>query len=108
VIMKNRGFNEVYQIKGGIVRYGEKYADKELWEGSLYVFDNRLVTDFSADTKTIGKCESCNTACKNFYNCSNLRCRELTLLCDDCYKIYKSESCQHTLGKTRHALPQGK
>jgi len=107
VIMKNRGFNEVYQIKGGIVRYGEKYADKELWEGSLYVFDNRLVTDFSADTKTIGKCESCAAACKNFYNCTNLRCRELTLLCDDCYKIYESESCQHTLGKTRHALPQG-
>ena len=37
VAMKNRGFQEVYQIKGGIVRYGEKYGDKGLWEGSLYV-----------------------------------------------------------------------
>ena len=26
VLMKNRGFKEVYQIKGGIVRYGEKYG----------------------------------------------------------------------------------
>ena len=30
-IMKDRGFNEVYQIAGGIVRYGEKYGDKGLW-----------------------------------------------------------------------------
>ena len=40
--MKNRGFKEIYQIDGGIVRYGEKYGDKELWEGSLYVFDKRM------------------------------------------------------------------
>ena len=37
VIMKNRGFKEVYQIDGGIVRYGEEFRDKGLWEGSLYV-----------------------------------------------------------------------
>ena len=30
--MKNRGFKEIYQIDGGIVRYGEKYGDKELWK----------------------------------------------------------------------------
>jgi UPF0176 protein len=105
VLMKNRGFNEVYQIKGGIVRYGEKYADKELWEGSLYVFDNRMVTDFSIDTVTIGICERCGTSAKEFYNCSNLRCRELTLLCDSCSAEYKVEDCKHTLGKTRHSVP---
>ena len=30
-VMKERGFNEVYQIEGGIVRYGEKYGDRGLW-----------------------------------------------------------------------------
>jgi UPF0176 protein len=35
VIMKNRGFKEVYQIDGGIVRYGETFRNKGLWEGSL-------------------------------------------------------------------------
>ena len=33
LIMKNRGFKEVYQIDGGIVRYGETYRDRGLWEG---------------------------------------------------------------------------
>ena len=31
--MKNRGFEEVYQMDGGIVKYGEKYGDDGLWEG---------------------------------------------------------------------------
>ena len=41
-LMLNRGFREVYQIDGGIVRYGEKYGNDGLWEGSLYVFDKRM------------------------------------------------------------------
>lgn len=32
--MKNRGFEEVYQIDGGIVKYGEAYGDDGLWEES--------------------------------------------------------------------------
>jgi UPF0176 protein len=96
-LMKNRGFNEVYQIKGGIVRYGERYADKSHWKGSLYVFDKRMVTDFSADTEVIGECEKCSAKTNQFYNCSNLACRELTLLCDECAKTYSSESCIHQL-----------
>lgn len=45
-LMKNRGFKEVYQIDGGIVRYGEKFGNDGLWEGSLYVFDKRMHTEF--------------------------------------------------------------
>ena len=46
-VMKERGFKDVYQIEGGIVRYGEKYGDGGLWEGSLYTFDGRKTIDFS-------------------------------------------------------------
>src|SRR5699024_1462848 len=42
VLMANRGFKELYQIDGGIVRYGEAFGDNGLWEGSLYVFDDRM------------------------------------------------------------------
>ncbi|WP_257994644.1 rhodanese-like domain-containing protein, partial [Brevibacterium paucivorans] len=45
VLMKNRGFNEVYQLDGGIVRYGETYGNSGLWDGSLYVFDKRMHMD---------------------------------------------------------------
>ena len=64
VVMKNRGFKEVYQIKGGIVRYGNKFGDDGLWEGSLYTFDDRLTIDFSDHTKLIGQCAECKKATK--------------------------------------------
>ena len=60
VIMKNRGFKEVYQFDGGIVRYGEEFRDKGLWEGSLYVFDRRLKIEFSDEAKVLGTCNLCS------------------------------------------------
>ena len=97
-IMKNRGFKEIYQIKGGIVRYGEKFKDGEdsLWEGSLYVFDKRMNMDFSDKAKTIGECEKCAGATSQFYNCSNLACRDLILLCESCAAVEENLACQDT------------
>lgn len=100
-VMINRGFKEVYQIQGGIVRYGEKFKDKGLWEGSLYVFDNRMKMNFSEEAKTIGECEGCGGETSDFRNCSNLGCRDLILLCDDCALQPEQLACKphHTRGK---------
>lgn len=84
VIMKNRGFKEVYQIDGGIVRYGETFRNKGLWEGSLYVFDKRLKLEFADDYTVIGSCQSCGTSENHFYNCDVSTCRTRILLCDSC------------------------
>lgn len=83
-LMRNRGFNEVYQIDGGIVRYTDKYGDRSLWEGSLYVFDNRLKVDFSPDPDVLGHCEHCGTSTNQFHNCTDSTCRRRILLCDVC------------------------
>ena len=101
VAMKNRGFQEVYQIKGGIVRYGEKFGDKGLWEGSLYVFDDRMKMDFSPEVKTIGECEACGGKTSNFHDCASLACRDLVLLCDSCVEEPSNLACKpdHTRGK---------
>jgi UPF0176 protein len=82
-LMVNRGFGEVYQLEGGIVRYGEKYADSGLWEGSLYVFDNRMSIDFSADPAVVGRCYACGTPTKNMQNCHELSCREQLVVCTE-------------------------
>ena len=83
-VMIKRGFKEVYQIDGGIVRYGEKFGDKGLWEGSLYTFDGRMAIDFSADSKLIGECDACGASTRQFRNCVNPECHSLLLLCDGC------------------------
>ena len=95
VLMKNRGFQEVYQIKGGIVRYGNKYGDKSHWEGSLFTFDDRLTIDFSNDVKMLGTCKRCEAKTKSFRNCLNDNCHQLVLLCDECYASHKGLPCKH-------------
>jgi UPF0176 protein len=98
-VMKKRGFREVYQLDGGIVRYGEEFGDEGLWEGSLYMFDARMNHEFSKGSKTLGECERCTSPTSKFYNCANLNCRKLILLCATCKGDNVSTNCspQHEL-----------
>ena len=83
-LMINRGFTEVYQLDGGIATYGEKFGDTGLWDGSLYVFDNRMSMDFTEDAKVIAHCRECGASTKRMQNCSDLSCREQFVVCEDC------------------------
>ena len=80
-LMINRGFSEVYQLDGGIARYGEKFADSGLWEGSLYVFDKRMAVDFSTDAAVIGRCYRCGVPTNHMQNCHDLGCRAQLVVC---------------------------
>ncbi len=41
--MKEQGFDEVYHLKGGILKYLEEVpAEESLWEGACFVFDERV------------------------------------------------------------------
>lgn len=84
MLMKKRGFEEVYQIDGGIVKYGEEYGDDGLWEGSLYVFDDRMGMKFSDKAKDIGTCVHCEGKTSNYENCADKSCNALTLICESC------------------------
>lgn len=97
-MMKKRGFKEVYQIDGGIVKYGEKFGDDGLWEGSLRVFDNRMTVNFSDHTKTIGECTHCKGKTSNFENCAHTECNDLVLICEKCKKnpelLFHTNECR--------------
>ncbi|HZK31949.1 MAG TPA: rhodanese-related sulfurtransferase [Corynebacterium sp.] len=99
VLMKNRGFQEVYQIDGGIVRYGEKYGNKGLWEGSLYVFDSRMHTTFGEGHTQLGHCIHCGTPNDIFRNCANEdTCRRQVLICVDCAQHPATALCRECAG----------
>ena len=83
-LMVKRGFREVYQLDGGIATYGEKFKDAGLWEGSLYVFDNRMAVQFSDDAAVIAHCSQCGTSTSRMQNCSDLACREQLVVCGTC------------------------
>ena len=97
-MMKKRGFSDVYQIDGGIVKYGEAYGDDGLWEGSLRVFDDRMTVNFSDHTKTIGECTHCSSKTSNFENCAFANCNDLVLICETCKKnpdlLFHTKDCR--------------
>lgn len=84
VLMKNRGFADVYQVDGGIVGYGERFGNDGLWQGSLTVFDGRSVIDLGPDPQVIGRCHRCGGPTSQLQNCSDLACQERLVTCDDC------------------------
>jgi UPF0176 protein len=96
-MMKKRGFKDVYQIDGGIVKYGEAYGDDGLWEGSLRVFDDRMTMEFSNHAKTIGECTHCGGKTSNFENCAYAQCNDLVLICENCKQdsdlLFHTQAC---------------
>lgn len=97
-LMKNRGFKEVYQIDGGIVKYGESYGDDGLWEGSLHVFDDRMKVDFSDHTAIVGRCVHCDGQTNNYENCAFANCNDLVLICLNCKQdpdlLFHTDECR--------------
>lgn len=83
-LMRSRGFGEVYQLDGGVVRYGEAFGDDGLWEGSLYVFDGRGSVTFSDHAAVIGVCAGCGAPTSRMRNCVDLSCREQLVVCEAC------------------------
>lgn len=97
--MKHKGFDEVYHLDGGIVKYGEAYKDSGYWEGKCFVFDKRLNIGFSETSSDIGKCVRCEVRTSNHENCSNIACNGLVLLCSACKQTETtcSEVCREAV-----------
>ena len=83
-LMISRGFTEVYQLDGGIARYGEAYGDDGLWEGALYVFDKRMSVEFSDHAAVIGTCVACGESSRHMQNCADPACRVQLVVCETC------------------------
>ncbi|MDB5164314.1 MAG: uncharacterized protein JWS12_932 [Candidatus Saccharibacteria bacterium] len=92
--MKHKGFDEVYHLDGGIVKYGQEFGDDGLWEGKCFVFDDRLNLAFSDQAKDIGECVHCGGPTSNHENCANKACNRLVLICKDCIDSEVGQYCE--------------
>lgn len=99
-LLLREGFKEVYQLDGGIVSYMEKFPAQE-FEGSLYVFDKRILMHFDPEDKhkVIGKCDKCEVASERYVNCKNPRCNKHFICCVECSeedgRSFCSEECKN-------------
>jgi UPF0176 protein len=92
-LMKKEGFKNVYQLDGGIVKYGEAYGDDGLWEGALHIFDGRMTQRFSDKSKDIGQCVHCSGKTSNYENCADISCNRLVLICENCIRQTFCDNC---------------
>jgi UPF0176 protein len=60
VYLKKKGFNNIYQLNGGILNYLKKIKKKDsLWKGECFVFDNRISLKHGLKTGTFKMCSGC-------------------------------------------------
>ncbi|MCX7594366.1 MAG: rhodanese-related sulfurtransferase [Fischerella sp.] len=58
--MLSQGFQEVYHLKGGILKYlDEVPAEKSLWNGECFVFDERVAVAHGLEPGSYEMCSSC-------------------------------------------------
>jgi UPF0176 protein len=95
-LLKKEGFEQVYQLDGGVIGYGLEQGSKH-WEGKLFVFDDRLAVPISENepATTISHCCHCESASDTYYNCANMDCNELFLCCPTCAE--KLQGCCSTV-----------
>jgi UPF0176 protein len=94
---KHKGFENVYQLEGGIIEYHRQVTDQGVenkFKGKNFVFDHRLAEKIGEEV--IANCHQCGKACDTHTNCANNACHLLFIQCDDCKKEHEnccSEEC---------------
>ncbi|TYZ07805.1 rhodanese-related sulfurtransferase [Hymenobacter lutimineralis] len=79
-----QGFENVYQLHGGIIKYGLE-AGGEDFEGKCYVFDGRVAVDVNSVNPTlISTCHHCHTPSARMINCANPHCNLHVAMCEAC------------------------
>lgn len=58
--LKEQGFDEVYHLEGGVLKYLEEVPEEEsLWQGECFVFDNRVSVNHQLEKGQYDQCHGC-------------------------------------------------
>lgn len=95
---KGAGFENVFQLYGGIQRYLDQFPDGGFFRGKNFVFDHRISVG-SSDANIMGACLLCSSPFDDYSSrCRCSYCRMLVLVCDSCQQKgsdqYACELCQ--------------
>jgi UPF0176 protein len=91
--MIEQGFDDVYQLDGGIVNFIKKFPDT-YWEGGMFVFDERRVINPNTknELRHIAECHFCGKPTSYYINCHNVTCDKIIISCHEC-KIENKYCC---------------
>ena len=84
--LKQQGFDEVYHLKGGILKYLEEMPiESTLWEGECFVFDERVTVNHQLKKGSYDQCNACRLPITEVDNISD--------------KYQQGVSCPHCFDK---------
>ncbi|KAI8881878.1 Rhodanese-like protein [Backusella circina FSU 941] len=106
--LKNKGFNNVKMLKGGVTAYGHYIKEnngESLYKGKNFTFDGRRGEPIT--NHVLSQCYHCGNPCDHFTNCCNKYCHLLYIQCDSCRESHStcSDHCQDVVaGKAKYAF----
>ena len=91
--LKNKGFKNVYQLKGGIINYLDKINKKNsYWKGDCFVFDNRVSIKHGLKPGKLSICAGCREPITNHDTKSKYF--EKGVSCSNCFNKLTDEQIQ--------------
>ncbi|TGK00171.1 rhodanese-related sulfurtransferase [Leptospira langatensis] len=96
--LKHHGFQNVYQLHGGIISYASEIKEKGLdskFKGKNFVFDGRLQEAIGEEI--LSECHQCENRSDRHVNCANPGCHILFIQCESCAEKFDgccSEECK--------------
>ncbi|PQP79532.1 hypothetical protein C6B37_01665 [Candidatus Phytoplasma phoenicium] len=96
LFLKAKGCKDVYQLKGGIIKYSQdKEVQGELFKGQMYVFDRRKnILVNKKEHIIVGKDFFDQTPCERYINCANPQCNKQILCSEYNEHKYLGSCCQ--------------
>lgn len=99
VLMKQKGWDDVNQLHGGILKYAKEEGGKH-FKGKCFVFDDRLVVPVNKENlQPIARCEITGKPADSYINCANMQCNKLFVCSEEGAKIMDgccSEECKQS------------
>ena len=108
VYLKQKGFKNVFQLKGGILNYLDNVEKKDsLWKGECYVFDNRVSLKHKLKQGSFSICSGCRTPISPIEKKSNMY--EKGVSCPNCYeKLTESQKARFRMRQKQITLAKSK
>ncbi len=89
--VKRLGYEQVYQLQGGILRYLEEYPEG-YFKGECFVFDHRVAVDKDLQPSKLYKlCPHCGNPAQEKISCSN--CSKDSVICKHCSPQADRNTC---------------
>jgi len=108
VYLKQKGFKNVFQLKGGILNYLDNVEKKDsLWKGECYVFDNRVSLKHKLKQGSFSICSGCRTPISLIEKKSNMY--EKGVSCPNCYeKLTETQKARFRMRQKQITLAKSK